>query len=100
MVAADCTAFACGDFHQRFLKGRAALVGCPKLDQVDYGEKLSQILLANDIKSLTVVRMEVPCCGGLSQAVRRAVQASGKAIPCRVSVLSTGGRLLEERELD
>ena len=96
LVAADCSAFAYGDFHRRFMKNRITLIGCPKLDAVDYGEKLTQILLANDIRSVTVVRMEVPCCGGIEQVVRQALQASGKFIPWHVVTLSTDGRILSE----
>ena len=81
LIAADCTAFAYGNFHADFIRGRVALVGCPKLDAVDYAEKLSQIFAGNDIRSITVARMEVPCCGGLESAVRRALEMSGKDIP-------------------
>ena len=95
LVAADCTAYAYGNFHQEFIKGRITLVGCPKLDAVDYAEKLSQILRGNDIRSLTVVRMEVPCCGGLEHAAALALRQSGKAIPFRVVTLTTGGRILD-----
>lgn len=95
LIAADCTAYAYARFHQDFIKGRITLVGCPKLDGVDYGEKLTDILLHNEIKSLTVVRMEVPCCGGLEQAVKRALQASGKCIPWQVITISTEGALLD-----
>ena len=95
LVAADCTAYAYASFHQDFIKGRITLVGCPKLDAVDYAEKLSQILRGNDIRSLTVVRMEVPCCGGLENAVRRALLDSGKLIPWNVVTISTDGRILD-----
>ena len=94
LIAADCTAYACGDFHARFMAGKVTLVGCPKLDGVDYAEKLAAILSANDIRSLTVVRMEVPCCGGIQQAALRAVQHSGKRIPLRVVTLKTNGEAL------
>lgn len=94
LIAADCTAYAYGDFHNEFIRGRITLVGCPKLDAVDYAEKLTQILAGNEIKSVTVARMEVPCCGGLEMAVKRAVQASGKDIPCRVVIISTDGKKL------
>lgn len=94
LVAADCTAYAYKNFHSDFLRGRALLIGCPKLDEVDYAEKLTRILSGNTVKSVTILRMEVPCCGGLEYAVRRAVQASGKDIPCKVAVISTDGRLL------
>ena len=95
LVAADCTAYAYGNFHQEFIREHITLIGCPKLDEGDYGEKLTQILAGNDIKSVTVVRMEVPCCGGLENAVRRALQASGKFIPWNVVTASTDGRLLD-----
>ena len=95
LVAADCTAYAYANFHQDFIKGRITLVGCPKLDSVDYAEKLTEILRSNDIKSVTVVRMEVPCCGGLELAVKRALQASGKLIPWNVVTISTDGRILD-----
>lgn len=97
LIAADCTAYACGDFHSRFMKNRVTLVGCPKLDGVDYAEKLTDILVRNEIKSVTVVRMEVPCCGGIVKAVTDALRASGKLIPWRVVTLSTEGRVLEDR---
>ena len=95
LVAADCAAYAHGDFHREFIRGRVTLIGCPKLDGVDYSEKLTQILLQNQIKSLTVVRMEVPCCGGLEHAAVTALKNSGKFIPWRVVTLSTDGRVLE-----
>lgn len=96
LVAADCTAYAYAGFHREFLRGRIALIGCPKLDDADYSEKLTAILRQNDIRSVTVVRMEVPCCGGLEQAVKQALQASGRMIPWRVAILSTDGRILED----
>ena len=95
LIAADCTAFAFADFHERFMKNHVTLVGCPKLDAVDYSQKLTEILKTNDIQSITVVRMEVPCCGGIDLAVRKALQASGKMIPWQVFTLSTDGRILE-----
>ena len=95
LVAADCSAYAYGNFHERFIRNHITLVGCPKLDGVDYAEKLTQILRANDIQSVTVVRMEVPCCGGLEHAVKTALQASGKMIPWQVVTLSTDGRILD-----
>ncbi len=95
LIAADCTAFAYADFHNRFMKNRITLVGCPKLDDVDYAEKLTQILRNNEIQSLTVVRMEVPCCGGLTQAVKRALQDSGKCIPWQVVTIAIDGTLLD-----
>ena len=94
LVAADCTAYAYGDFHNEFIRGRITLIGCPKLDAVDYAEKLTQILAGNQIRSITLVRMEVPCCGGLGLAVRKAVQASGKDIPYSTVIVSADGRLL------
>ena len=95
LIAADCTAFAYADFHEKFMKNHVTLVGCPKLDAVDYSQKLTEILKANDIQSITVVRMEVPCCGGMDLAVRKALQASGKMIPWQVYTLSTEGQILE-----
>lgn len=93
LVAADCTAYAYGNFHNRFIRGRVVLIGCPKLDGVDYMEKLARIITGNDIRSVIVVRMEVPCCGGLENAVKRAVQKSGKSIPCRVETVMVDGQL-------
>lgn len=95
LVAADCTAYAYADFHQEFIKGRVALVGCPKLDPVDYAEKLTEIFRSNDIRSVTVVRMEVPCCGGIENAVKKALLNSEKLIPWSVVTLSTDGRILD-----
>lgn len=95
LVAADCTAYAYGDFHNQFIKNRVTLIGCPKLDGVDYAEKLTEIIRNNEIKSVTIVRMEVPCCGGIEQAVKRALQDSGKMIPWQVVVISTDGRILD-----
>ena len=95
LVAADCTAYAYAAFHQDFIRGKVTLVGCPKLDEGDYAEKLTTILRDNDIQSVTLVRMEVPCCGGLENAVKRALQASGKLIPWQVSIISTDGKLLD-----
>lgn len=95
LIAADCTAYAYGNFHQEFIRGHVTLIGCPKLDEGDYAEKLTQILAGNDIKSVTVVRMEVPCCGGIEHAVKRALQASGKLIPWNVVIISTDGRILD-----
>ncbi len=94
LIAADCTAFAYGDFHNEFIRNRITLIGCPKLDAGDYADKLAQIISDNDIKSVTVVRMEVPCCGGLENAAKRALIASGKLIPWRVVTISTDGRTL------
>jgi ferredoxin len=90
LVAADCTAFAYGGFAE-FLKGGAALIGCPKLDGVDYSEKLTEIIKGNKIKDIAVVKMEVPCCGGLEYAVRQAIKRSGKNIPCKVTTITIDG---------
>ena len=95
LIAADCTAYAYAAFHERFIKGHITLVGCPKLDNVDYSEKLTEIIRNNDIKSVTVVRMEVPCCGGLENAAKTALQKSGKFIPWQVVTISTDGRILD-----
>ena len=95
LVAADCTAFAYGNFHSEFIRGRVTLIGCPKLDSADYSEKLAAILANNNIRSLTVVRMEVPCCGGLVSAAKQALQASGKPIPWKTTVISRDGKLLD-----
>lgn len=95
LIAADCTAYAYGDFHRQFIRDRITLVGCPKLDEGDYSEKLTAILTQNDIKSVTIARMEVPCCGGLEMAARKALKASGKLIPWQVVTISTDGRILE-----
>ena len=96
LVAADCTAFAYADIHRKFMSNKVTLIGCPKLDEGDYAEKLTAILQANEIKSVTVLRMEVPCCGGIASAVQRALQASGKMIPWQVVTISTDGAILEE----
>ena len=96
LIAADCTAYAYAAFHERFIKGHITLVGCPKLDNVDYFEKLTEIIRENDIKSVTVVRMEVPCCGGLELAAKKALQQSGKFIPWQVVTVTVDGRLVEE----
>ena len=95
LVAADCTAFAYGNFHQEFIRNHITLIGCPKLDEGDYAEKLTQIIANNDIKSVKIVRMEVPCCGGIENAVKRALQASGKFIPWQVITISTDGKILD-----
>lgn len=95
LIAADCTAFSYGNFHQDFIRGRVALIGCPKLDMCDYAEKLTQILMLNDIRSIIVTRMEVPCCGGLSNAIKRAVAACGKEIPVEIIVISAKGEILK-----
>ena len=96
LIAADCTAFAFGDFHRRYMKGKVTLIGCPKLDSVAYADKLTEIFKNNDLKSVTLVRMEVPCCGGLEHAVKDALQRSGKMIPWHVAVISTNGQVVEE----
>lgn len=95
LVAADCTAYAYANFHQDFMKGHITLVGCPKLDAVDYAIKLTEIIRNNDIRSVTVVRMEVPCCGGIENAVKTALHDSGKFIPWNVVTIATDGRILE-----
>lgn len=95
LIAADCTAYAYGNFHQEFIRGKITLVGCPKLDGVDYTEKLTEIISGNDIQSVTVVRMEVPCCGGLEMAAKQALQNSGKFIPWQVVTVSIDGRILD-----
>ena len=94
LIAADCTAYAYSQFHQQFMKNRITLIGCPKLDQTDYAEKLTAIIKENDIRSITVTRMEVPCCGGMEYAVKRAIQASGKLLPWNVVTISIDGRIL------
>ena len=95
LIAADCTAYAYGNFHNEFIRNHITLIGCPKLDEGDYTEKLTAIIKNNDIKSVTVVRMEVPCCGGIENAVKHALQQSGKFIPWRVVIISTDGRILD-----
>lgn len=95
LVAADCTAYAYGNFHNEFIKNRITLIGCPKLDDVDYTQKLTEIISNNEIKSLTVVRMQVPCCGGIENAAKNALRASGKFIPWQVVTISTDGRIIE-----
>ena len=96
LVAADCAAYAYGNFHQKFMRNRITLIGCPKLDEGDYAEKLATILQSNDIQSVTVARMEVPCCGGIEDAVKRALRQSGKQIPWRIVTLSTEGQVLSD----
>ncbi|MEA4815978.1 MAG: 4Fe-4S binding protein [Lachnospiraceae bacterium] len=95
LIAADCTAYAYGDFHNRFIKNKVTLIGCPKLDEGDYADKLTEIIKNNSIKSVTVVRMEVPCCGGIENAVKKALQNSGKFISWQVVTISTDGRILD-----
>ena len=94
LVAADCVAYAYGSFHSTFIRGRVTLIGCPKLDAVDYAEKLTQILMNNDIHSITVARMTVPCCGGLSFAVKKALENSGKNIPLDIVTVSPDGQII------
>ena len=95
LIAADCTAYAYGNFHNEFVRNRVTLIGCPKLDEGDYTEKLTHIIAENDIQSVTIVRMEVPCCGGIENAAKHALRNSGKFIPWRVVTISTDGRILE-----
>ena len=95
LIAADCSAYAYAAFHERFIKGHITLIGCPKLDNTDYSEKLTEIIKNNDIKSVTVVRMEVPCCGGIEHAAKTALQNSGKFIPWQVVTISTDGKILD-----
>ena len=97
LVAADCTAFTYGAFHADFIRGRTTLFGCPKLDPVDYSEKLAEILRSNDIRGITLVRMTVPCCGGLERALTQAIADSGKQLPLRTVVISTEGAVAAER---
>ena len=94
LIAADCTAYAYADFHRDFMQGKVTLIGCPKLDACDYAEKLTQIFTYNTIQSIQVLRMEVPCCGGLENAVKRAILASGKKIPLQIVTISTNGKIL------
>ena len=91
LIAADCTAYAYGTFHRDFIRGKVTLIGCPKLDEGDYTEKLTAILAGNDVRSVTVARMTVPCCGGIQRAAEAAVAASGKEIPLHVAVISPDG---------
>ena len=95
LIAADCTAYAYAAFHQEFMRGKVTIVGCPKLDPVDYSEKLTEILRENDIKSVSIVRMEVPCCGGLEKAAKKALQESGKFIPWQVMTISLDGKIID-----
>lgn len=95
LIAADCTAFSYGDFHKRFIRNHITLIGCPKLDSGDYSEKLTEIIKRNNIKSVKVVRMEVPCCGGIEYAVKQALKDSGKMIPWQVVIISTDGEIIE-----
>ncbi|OFK24140.1 ATP-binding protein [Olsenella sp. HMSC062G07] len=95
LIAADCTAYAYANMHEEFMRGRVTLIGCPKLDDIDYSEKLTEIIKNNDIREVTIVRMEVPCCGGLEMATKNALQASGKFIPWRVVTISRDGKILD-----
>ena len=94
LIAADCTAYAYGNFHHDFMKNRVTLIGCPKLDAVDYSQKLTEIFRSNDIRSVTLTRMTVPCCGGLALAVKRAIEQSGKNIPLQIVTIAPDGRLI------
>lgn len=94
LLAADCSAFARGDFHARYMKGKVTVIGCPKLDPVDYSEKLTEIFRLHNIRSVTLVRMEVPCCGGLERAVQKALAACGRPIPFESVTLSVRGEIL------
>lgn len=96
LIAADCTAYAYGNFHSEFIKGKVTLIGCPKLDSVDYSQKLTQIISMNDLKSITVVRMQVPCCGGLPFAVKTALEQSGRDIPLQIITISSDGRIVSK----
>ncbi len=95
LIAADCTAYAYASFHQDFIQNKVTLIGCPKLDQVDYSEKLTEIIQNNNIQSVTIVRMEVPCCGGLEMAATKALQNSGKFVPWQVVTISINGKIME-----
>ena len=95
LIAADCTAYAYGNFHNDFIRNRVTLIGCPKLDMVYYSQKLTAIIANNNIKSVTIVRMEVPCCGGIEHAAKQAIKASGKFLPWQVVTISTDGQILE-----
>ena len=95
LIAADCSAYAYARMHEDFMRGKITLIGCPKLDSVDYSEKLTQIIQNNNIQSVTIVRMEVPCCGGLESAAKKALQASGQFIPWQVITISIDGKILE-----
>ncbi|MGM9551894.1 MAG: ATP-binding protein [Clostridia bacterium] len=95
LIAADCTAYAYGNFHYEFIRNHITLIGCPKLDEGDYTEKLTEIISNNEVKSVTVVRMEVPCCGGIENAAKNAIKESGKFIPWRVVTISTDGRIID-----
>ena len=94
LVAADCTAYAYKKMHEEFMKGKVTIIGCPKLDSIDYSEKIAEIIKNNDIKEITVIRMQVPCCGGIEYAVKKALKDSGKDISCEVVTISTAGKIL------
>ncbi len=100
LIAADCTAYAYGNFHQDFIRGHITLIGCPKLDEGDYAEKLTAIFTANNIRSITLTRMMVPCCGGMERAVKQAIARSGKSIPLRIVTISADGSVLNERTIN
>lgn len=95
LIAADCTAYAYANIHEDFMKGKITLIGCPKLDSIDYSEKLAEIIRSNDIKSVTILRMEVPCCGGLEMAAKKALQESGKFIPWQTVTVSIDGKMID-----
>lgn len=96
LIAADCTAYAYANIHTDFMKGKITLIGCPKLDSIDYSEKLTEIIKNNTIKSVTILRMEVPCCGGLEMATKKAIQNSGKFIPWQIVTISIDGKIIED----
>lgn len=96
LIAADCTAYAYANIHEDFMKGKVTLIGCPKLDSVDYSEKITAIIRNNDIRSVTILRMEVPCCGGLETAVKKSLQESGKFIPWQTITISIDGKILDD----
>lgn len=96
LIAADCTAYAYANIHEDFMKGKVTLIGCPKLDAVDYSEKIMEIIKNNDIKSVTILRMEVPCCGGLEIAAKKALQESGKFIPWQTVTISFDGKVIDD----
>lgn len=95
LIAADCAAYAYANFHAEFIRDKVTIIGCPKLDSVDYSEKLTEIIRCNDIRSITIVRMEVPCCSGIEMAAKKALQASGKFLPWQVVTISIDGKILE-----
>lgn len=97
LIAADCTAYACGSFHNDFMKGKVTIIGCPKLDSVDYSQKLADIIAMNDLKSITILRMQVPCCGGLPFAVKNALEQAGKSVPLEIVILSPDGQVVQRQ---